>query len=397
MSLADEANYDESKVPVYELPSPLAAPDGRQVSTAFEWASSQRGHVLSLFENLMYGPVPPRPEGLRFELLSVKDGALGGLAVRKEIRIHCQGRGVGKSLDLLLYIPKGASKPVPAFVGLNFLGNHAATDEQDVAIAGKPRNPGGEIAARGGDKDRWQFEEVVRRGYASATVFHNDIYPDHYAPAKREESVYALFGAAVATGGAISAWAWGLSRAMDYLESEPAVDSRRVAVHGHSRLGKTALWAGASDQRFAMVVSNDSGCGGAALSRRLFGETIGCFPKQCVGYWFIPEFYEYIGKEDELPFDQHMLVSLMAPRPVYVASATEDLWADPKGEFLSAAHAAPVYRLFGDDGLGTAAMPPPDTSIGNAVGYHIRTGKHDITEFDWRCYLDFADHNFAKK
>ena len=401
MSCVDNANYDEAKVPGYELPSPLSTPEGEQVADAFEWANFQRGHVLNLFEKQMYGQVPPRPDTLRFEILNSRLDALGGLAVRKEVRIHSEMRNGRKHFfDMLMYAPANATSPVPAFVGLNFKGNHTTTDEEDVRIPTRLHSQE-DPAAPGLQKSCWQFEEIIRRGCAVCTACYCDIYMDRRN--SEGDSIYSLFGgpggygSADAPGGAISAWAWGLSRICDYLETETAIDKSRIAVHGHSRLGKTALWAGAVDQRFAMLFSINSGCGGAALSRRIFGETIGCFPAHNVGYWYTSKFFEYVGRENQMPFDQHMLIALAAPRPVYIASANEDLWADPKGEFLSAVHAAPVYRLFGNDGLGTASMPPPDTSIGNAIGYHIRTGKHDVTEFDWHCFLSFAERHFKKQ
>ena len=196
--------------------------------------------------------------------------------------------------------------------------------------------------------------------------------------------------------GALGAWAWGLSRAMDYLETNPAVDAGRVAVLGHSRLGKTALWAGATDRRFSIVISNNSGEGGASLARRNFGENIA----HSIGHasWrYCDAFREYIDRENDLPFDQHMLLGLIAPRPVYIASATEDLLADPKGEFFTAMHAEPIYNLFGLRGVAVQKWPLPDKPVGHSVGYHLRTGGHDITSYDWKCYLDFAARHWAKK
>lgn len=402
-----EPNYDETKVPAYTLPDPLVA-RGERASTAQAWTTKVRPHLLGLFETQMYGKTPGgRPANMRFEVTSTDKQALGGTAVRKEVSVRFGDSKDAPGMQILMYLPKDASGPVPVFVGLNFRGNHAVRPEPGITLArGWMRNKDGKVIyqqapeeSRGAAASRWAVEKMIARGYGLATVFYGDLDPDF--DDGFQNGVHPLFYRAGQTRpdpdqwAAIGAWAWGLSRIVDYLETDKDVDASRVAVMGHSRLGKAALWAGAQDARFGIVISNDSGCGGAALSKRAFGETVkrinDVFP-----HWFCANFKKFNDKESELPFDQHMLIALIAPRPVYVASAEEDRWADPKGEFLGLRHADPVYSLFGKEGLGVDQMPAVNQPVGRTNGYHIRTGKHDVTDYDWERYLDFADKHFKR-
>lgn len=405
------AIMDESKVPPYTLPDPLVCADGTPVRDTATWRAKRRPELLELFAREVYGRTPAgRPAQMHWAVTTVDRAALGGKAVRKQITIWFTEKPGGPQLHLLVYQPvgnAGAHAPWPVFLGLNFFGNHTVNADPGIALAQpfvfydvdhyRPAPAGTPATSeqRGVHASKWQIETVVARGYATATAWCNDLCPDRGDGL--DSGVAPLFATGGAEGrapdawGALGVWAWGLSRALDVIAADPELDARRVAVHGFSRLGKAADWAAAQDERFAMLVSNESGCGGAALSKRIYGETVAIINAKFF-YWFAKNFRRYDDNEAALPVDQHELLALVAPRPLYVASAEGDQWSDPRGEFLGAKGAEPVYRLFGLTGLGTDAMPPVDTPVaGAAMGYHNRTGKHDMTAYDWARYLDFAD------
>lgn len=399
------ANYDEAKVGDVVLPEVLKSTGGGAVTTAREWAEQRRPEVLNLFQDHVYGRIQPKPDDLKFEVTATKADALGGKATRKFIHISLSNHPHWKGMDVMLYVPNEAKGKAPVFAGLSFNGNHAVSIEKDVPINDRWMRPNAKNdkavkdnrateESRGVESSRWPLEMIIGRGFAVATAYYGDIEPDH-ADGWKEGVRAALSPEGASTvwkdgeWGAIGAWSWGLSRILDYLETDKDVDATKAAVIGHSRLGKTSLWAGASDPRFAIVISNDSGEGGAALMRRNIGETTAIITK-AFPHWFTPKYRSYAGNANASPVDQHMLIALMAPRPVYIASASEDNWADQKGEFLSGSHAAPVYALFGKKGLGVSEPPAIDQPVGDFIAYHNRTGKHDVTDYDWLQYLKFA-------
>jgi hypothetical protein len=404
-----EANYDEAKVGSYTLPDPLTLENGQPVTDARAWEQRRRPELLRLFEEHVFGrTVAPRAKPL-VEVMEAGTPALNGKAIRKQVVLWLAGKKEGPRMRVLVYLPAGATAPAPVFAGLSF-GPNATVQADPGILLGETwvRDPEDKTRwvqrpvaeeARGRGAQQWQVEKILARGFGLATASYHDIEPDFVGGLPHGVRALTLRPGASEPGanewGAIGAWAWGLSRMLDYLETDTAVDARRVALIGHSRLGKTALWAGALDPRFALVISNNSGEGGAALARRNFGETLQrittVFP-----HWFCANYRQYGADPNTLPVDAHLLLALIAPRPVYVASAAEDLWADPRGEFLAASAAGRVYELLGKKGLGTDAMPPVHEPIMQTVGYHIRAGKHDVTEYDWEQYLTFAEKHFGR-
>jgi len=390
-------NYDESKVGVYQLPSSLITNSKEKVQTSSDWNNSRRGEILQLFKENMYGQFPGAATNIHYVIQKIDRNAMEGLAISKQVRIYLTKGKKGPYIDLLLYIPSNATQPVPVFTSLNFQGNHNISTDKNIIISQnyldflkfKKTNVS---TTRGAQERRWPVKTLLEHGYGLATAYYGDLEQDHPDGWKTgiRSSLAQQLQLKPSDWSAIGAWAWGLSRILDYLQTDKEVAAKKVIVAGHSRLGKTALWAGANDTRFAAVISNNSGEGGAAITRRNYGETLGIITK-AFPHWFISKYSNYKDEINTLPMDQHMLLALTAPRPLYVASATNDKWADPYGEFLGAKNAAPVYALFGKKGLDTDQMPTPDMSVGNSIRYHIRTGDHDILLFDWMQYIRFAD------
>jgi pimeloyl-ACP methyl ester carboxylesterase len=384
--------------------------DGTRVTTSEQWKTQRAPELRALFQHYMYG-ARPNDGRVRGELLREDQAALGGKATLREVLVHC---GLEAPVHLLIVIPNAKSGKPPCFLGINFAGNHAVLDDPKIQLArgwlpSRYAGVKGHLAtdaARGTEKEKWAIEQTIDRGYALATFYHGDVVPDDPTLAEGVLARLRGVGAAEKRGpsdsATIMAWAWGFSRMMDYLVTVPEIDAGRIAVVGHSRNGKTALVAAAFDERFAMVVPSQAGCGGTAPSRvapelaalndkgRPTAETVAVINK-AFPHWFADHFKAFGAAPERLPFDQHCLIALCAPRPVLVSNATEDLWANPAGQFEMLRAADPVYRLVAGDGLGAEKMPEVGTLLASRLGYFIRPGKHAMTGEDWKVWLDYAD------
>ncbi len=396
------ANYDEALVGTYTLPDPLLLANGKLVKDAKTWNEKRRPEIVHLFEENQYGRSPERPEGMYFDVFEKSAPAFDGKAIRRQLTVYFSTDKSGPKMDMLMYVPAAASKPVPLLLNLSFSANSNTVNDPDVKEGevwgpDKKKIPASKARAFG----KIDVVRLLDAGFGFATIYYGDIEPDFLGGLPY--GVRALYlkpgqtQPAENEWGAIAAWGWGLSRAMDYLETDKAVDAKRVAILGVSRLGKTVMWAGARDTRFAAVIASCSGEGGAALSRRNYGETVAHltaptrFPYQfCANYG---KFAEHV---DQLPVDAHMLVALMAPRPVLLQTGDKDFWSDPKGEFLAAVAAGPVYRLLGKQGLDTEQMPPAGTPILHTIGYYMHAGGHGTIPSDWDQYLKFLQMNLQK-
>jgi hypothetical protein len=373
-------NYQESKVPDYQLPDALVSQDGQEITNPTSWKNLRRPELLQLFRDTMYGNRPETEYVVTYELLEEKKDLFDGAATGRSMKVTITIGERNYSYPFTLFIPNGKQQPVPAVIHINnryFLSLDKVIEEHDPF---------------------WPVRTLIARGYATASFHTSDVCPDKkdgYAQGVRsffangkppEDKAWR----------SLSAWGWGASRILDHLETVDAINAKHVAIVGHSRGGKSSLWTAAEDTRFAVAYSNNSGCGGAALTRRSYGETVAritsSFP-----HWFCPPFAEYAGRENELPIDQHQLMGLIAPRGVYVTSADEDLWADPHGEYTSLINSASVFQLLGKKSITNPSMPALNSPrhVGQ-TGYHVRTGGHGLEQQDWDWFLDFVDGQFKK-
>ena len=374
-----EVNYDEALIPAYVLPELLKAKDGRKITSSTDWEKFRRPELLELFTSQVFGRVPATAFQKSIKVVKEDKNAMNGLATLKMIDITIIAQGKTLTIHMGLFIPNSATKPVPVFL---LICN---------------RDPGNIDFTRNKKSEFWPAEEAVARGYAIAAFDNADVDPDKDDGFKN--GIHGLLdnGRTPESWGTIAAWAWGASRCVDYLVTEKRIDSHKIAVVGHSRGAKTSLWACANDQRIAMVVCNEAGCGGSSISRRRFGETIyeinRAFP-----HWFCTNFRIYNNNEDALPVDFHMLMALTAPRLLYIASAENDLWGDPHGQYLALQNAVPAYNLFNVKSSLNEAMPALNTPVksGN-IAYHIRDGKHNMLLKDWNFFMDFADQHWKNK
>lgn len=388
-------NYDEALVGTYTLPDPLRLLNGKQVRNAKTWDNTRRPEIVHLFEENQFGRSPGRPAGMTFEVFDKGTPAFDGKALRKQVTVYFSEAKTGPKMDLLIYTPAKAQKPVPLLLNIGFSANCVTVNdpgikEGEVWNRDKKKVPGKQGFAIGKvDVAPW-----IEAGFGFASVYYGDIDPDfdgglpygvrqlYLKPGQKQP--------APDEWGAIAAWSWGLSRALDYLETDTSVDAKRVALYGASRLGKTVLWAGAHDTRFAAVVACCSGEGGAAISRRNYGETIAHLTAPSrFPYQFCANYGKYAKNVDQFPVDANLLVALIAPRPLLLQTGDKDFWSDPKGEFLAAVSAGPVYQLLGKQGLETEQWPAAGTPVFHTLGYYMHAGGHGTIPGDWNQFLAF--------
>ena len=390
-------NYDEAKVGTYTLPDPLTLANGKKVEDAKTWYQKRRPEILKLFEEDQYGAIPAPLPGLHFEVFDKGTPAFDGKAIRRQVTIHFAAGDNAPKADLLIYLPADAKGPVPLLLNAGFSANSSSVDDPGVRpgeIWGRDKK---RVPAPKGGFGRLNVLPILAKGFGVANIYYGDIDPDFLGGSRL--GVRGLYPEpAPDQWGAISAWAFGLSRALDYLETDKGVDAKRVALMGVSRLGKTVLWTAAHDTRFALVIASCSGEGGAALSRRNYGETIAHLTAPTrYPYQFAANYAKWADRVNEFPVDANMLLALIAPRPVLLQTGDKDGWSDPKGEFLAAVAAGPVFQLLGGQGLGTDTWPAAGQPILHTIGYYMHSGGHGTIPSDWDVFLKFLEMHLQPK
>ncbi len=395
-------NYDEALVGTYILPDPLVMLNGEEVKDANTWYEKRRPEIVGLFEEFQYGRMPEPPENLNFDVFDEGTPVFDGKAVRKQVTVYLTEDTSDHKMDILIYLPANATGPVPLFLNLSF---------PNATVVDDPGIKAGYIWSMEGKKvpvdkrfgfGKMDISRFLSEGIGFANIYYGEIEPDFGDGIK-----YGIRGHYLKPGttypapdewGAISAWAWGLSRAMDYLETDPRIDAEKVAIFGVSRLGKTVLWAGAHDTRFGMVIASCGGEGGAAISRRWYGETIDhmTHPTRYF-YQFAGNWRNYKDDPSKSPVDGHMLVALMAPRPLLLQTGNTDYWSDPKGEFMAAVAGGPVYELLGKKSLGTDVMPAAGQPILNDLAYFMHDGGHGALPEDFEVFVKFMKMHFLNE
>jgi hypothetical protein len=396
-------NYDEALVGNYTLPDPLTMSNGKKVKGVKQWEKQRRPEIVKLFEDNQYGCVPGKPADLAFNVIDKGTPVFGGKAIRKQVTIYFTKDTGDHKMDLLIYLPANAGKPSPVLLGISFSANSLVVDDPGIKKGMVWGRDGKRTLATTSPFGKMNVEKFIDNGIGYATVYYGDIEPDFKNGLPYGiRSVYLKPGTTqVEPGewGAVSAWSWGLSRAMDYFETDKDIDAKKIAVTGASRLGKTVLWTGARDPRFAMVIASVSGESGAALSRRNYGETVAHMTDTSrYFYQFAPHYHDFSNNVNDLPVDGHMLISLIAPRPLLLQTGDTDFWSDPKGEFLAAKAAEPVYKLYNRKVIEKDTMPSAgDDTMLNTLGYFMHKGGHGVLPGDYDIYIRFIKMHFNIK
>lgn len=381
--------YSENQVPFYELQDPLVTIEGKRITTKDDWLNIRRPQIMGMFASTIYGrvPEPETPIEVDYEIISEDKEFFDGRGTRKHILAQYSNERGSVQMHIALFIPNHIKGPVPVLLRLSFGDADGDNIEMD------------NIQAYGKLRNGTPLIDLFDKGFGVVCIKGGEVIGDEISFRNSVQKLYYKGNQSMPRAdewGVIAGISWQLSRAMDYLETQKNVDNSKVAIVGFSKLGKSTLWAGALDTRFALVMSQNSGCAGAALWKRNFGENLKYMSR--FPHWLCDNAKKYIGREEDLPVDQHMLLACIAPRPVYIMSGINDMWADNLGEYISSYHATPVYELFGLKGQSKIDRPRVnEPAADRALSYCVRSGAHGYEPTDWVQYINFMDFHFNKK